>query len=355
MDLEACGAKLSSGKSCSRRGSKPDGRCHQHCAPEYRIRASPIQEKEFEDNLVQRMRSMLISNLRESEERMSKILSAARQEIDNLKVNNLAQERLLSFYESIIREKVPPGELESYLPEIPKGEELEKHMRSIALTEAGFTEEEYDKICEKEPVKPLSLVLVSEEGEDQELSFEEKEKLYSKLYSESLQHSEDGVLPPGFMERYKLLFPKERRKNLFTVSELIPPSPERDLELLAYYERKKEKGLIKKVPCLEDIPGSTKYKPYVQREVAKQEEQEQNFPEWVEKFTRSALEGQSTPCVHCKVGLAPPERVSCNDCYIKLWQCKALGSKGQPCQSFASQNGPYCKRHLGYRPKTDKK
>lgn len=358
MDLEACAMELTKGGICMRKGSKPDGRCYQHCAPEYRPKkeAPPVQQtfsqrqREFEDNLIQRMRSMLINNLREIEERLSK-------KIDELKAHNSAQERLLSLYEKIIQEKVAPEELKSYLvrdePEIPTGKDLDEYIRSVALVEAGLTEEECDKILEER--NPLALVVVREEAKDEderELSFEEREKLYSKLVSESMQHSEEGVLPPGFMERYKLLFSKERRKRLFTESKLVPPSEERDRELLAHYQKKKNKGLISKIPPLEEIPGSTKYKPFVEKEDEDEEEKEEkDFPEWVKKFTYSAVEGQSTPCVHCKIGLAPPDRVSCDACYVKLWRCKALNSKGQPCSSFASQHGPYCKRHIGYQAK----
>lgn len=359
MDLEACGVDLTKGGICTRKGSKPDGRCHQHCAPEYRPTKKESsneqrqqtlsqRQREFEDNLVQRIRSTFINNLRESEERLSK-------KIDELKVQIGVQDRLLSLYEKIIQEKVSPQELKSYLePQIPTGEELDAYIRSVALEEAGLTEEECDRVLEKKvEVNPLALVLVREEDDEDEpeLSFEEKERLYAQLSSESMQHSGDGVLPQGFMERYKLLFPKERRKRLFTESKLIPPSQERDEELLALYQKKKDKGLISKIPPLEEIPGSTKYKPYVEKSDEEEEKEEKDLNEWEEKFTFSAIEGQSTPCVHCKVGLAPPDRVSCNECYVKLWRCKALNSKGEPCSSFASQYGPYCKRHIGYQAK----
>lgn len=358
MELEACGMELTKGGICVRKGRKPDGRCYQHCAPEYRPKkeAPSVQQtfsqrqREFEDNLIQRMRSTLVNNLREMEERLNK-------KMDELKTHNLAQERLLSLYEKIIQEKVAPEELKGYLlqkePEIPTGKDLDEYIRSVALVEAGLTEEECDKVLEDK--NPQALVVVREEAEvqdEKELSFEEKEKLYSKLMSESMQHSEEEVLPEGFMERYKLLFPKERRKRLFTERKLVPASEERDRELLAYYERKKEKGLISKIPSLEEIPGSTKYKPYVDKDEEEDEQEEQgDFPEWVKKFTYSAVEGQSTPCVHCKVGMAPPDRVSCDACYVKLWRCKALTSKGEPCSSFATQHGRYCKRHTGYQPK----
>ncbi|SHO33376.1 Hypothetical protein BQ3484_308 [Cedratvirus A11] len=381
MDLEICGTELAKGGTCLRKGNKPDGKCYQHCAVEYRVRKStPLEtqptfsqrQREFEDNLVQRMRSMVINNLRESEERMTKVLTFTSRQMDELRITNLVQARLLNLYEKIIQEKVSPDDLKDYVvspvipepsvtpisPEIPVGQDLEDYIRSVALVEAGLTEEEYDRtVAEKKPSLPLVLVREEEEEQDdeRELSFEEKEKLYAQLASESRQYSGEGVLPEGFMERYKLLFPKERRKSLFAVNKLVPPSEERDAQLLAYYEKKKAKGKISKLPLLEDIPGSTKYKPYVEREERKVSPPSEEEKKWVERFTYSAIEGQSTPCVHCKVALAPPERVSCNDCYVKLWQCKALDSKGQPCKSFASQNGPYCKRHIGYHPKTEKK
>ncbi|QIN54407.1 hypothetical protein [Cedratvirus kamchatka] len=356
MDLPICGTELAKGGICKRSGNRPDGKCYQHCAPEYKPkvtflgeRSPPPQKKtlspldkqrEFENNLVHRMRSMLISNLRESEERMSKVFF---QQVDELRINNKAQERLLSFYEKIIQEKVSPEEFKDYVVSFGVDATVPVRKDPVSI------------IREDVPVDPPSLAMVlKEDQEDVELTFEEKEKLYSKLLSESMQHSEEGVLPVGFMERYKLLFPRERRKNLFTVSKLIPPSQERDAELLAYYERKKEKGLIKSMPGLEDIPGSTKYKPYVEKE-EEEEEEEEREKGWAEKFTSSAFEGAATPCVHCKVGRAPPDRVSCNDCYVKLWRCKAFSAKGEPCQSFASQCGPYCKRHIGYQPKTEKK
>jgi hypothetical protein len=402
MDLDICGTELAKGGICVRKGNKPDGRCYQHCASEYRTKKAPSskeapqtfsqRQKEFEDNLVQRMRSMLVNNLRESEDRMSKILS---RQVDELRLTNLVQGRLINLYEKIIQEKVSPDDFKNYILqvvpgstgdtggtgsskgtgdtggmgsskgtgdsniplEIPTGQDLEEYIRSVALVEAGFTEKEYEGCMQMVTVENLPPPLLREEEDKstEELSFEEKEKLYSRLASQSMQHSEEEVLPEGFMEKYKLLFPKDRRKRLFAVRELIPPSEERDAELLAYYEEKKEKGLIKKLPRLEDIPGSTKYKPHEENKLEPAKEEKKDFPEWVKNFTYSAVEGQSTPCVHCKVGLAPSERVSCNDCYIKLWQCKAFSVKGEPCKSFASQYGPYCKRHLNYRPKTEKK